>query len=596
MKSIISAVILLVLFTQNTVAQHSVPEWSKGAVWYQIFPERFRNGDPNNDPIKEHVVGDKAVSWDVKPWTSDWYKMESWEAQRNMPFYEMIWDRRYGGDLIGVIEKLDYLKDLGIEIIYFNPIFESPSLHKYNATTFHHVDNNFGPDRDGDWQTIFDEQEDPSTWTFTAADRTFLELLERAHEMGIKVVIDGVFNHAGPNFWALNDVRKNQQQSKFKDWFDITEWDDPTTTENEFNFKGWWGHVDLPEFKEDEDGFSASAVKKYFFDITRRWMDPNSDGDISDGVDGWRLDVAEDVNPKFWEEWYQHVKSINPNAYVVGEIWHKAPDWITEKRFDTLMNYPFAMIVVEFFIHKERKISASEFDKRLRELREIYPEQTNHAMMNLLDSHDTDRLVSMIKNPDRDYNQQQGVRHNPDYDPRRPNAQDKRIQKLIALFQMTYIGAPMIYYGDEAGMWGGGDPDERKPMVWPDLKYDDETYTSVRPDLTEKDPVRFDHDLYRHYKILIDIRKKNPALQKGDFKTRLVDDERDLYAFSREHGDNEVLVALNNNEKKQGLEIEVEWEDGTKLRELWHGKQLKVKNGKLKFSLMPKWGVIIVRE
>jgi glycosidase len=572
------------------------PDWAKGAVWYQIFPERFRNGSPDNDPTRMEIGGDRLADWAVNPWTSDWYKLQPWEAMRNEPFYELIWDRRYGGDLLGVIEKLDYLQELDIDVIYFNPIFEAPSLHKYDATTYHHIDNNFGSDREGDRQATMSEKEDPSTWTLTSADRTFLELIRKAHDMGIRIVIDGVFNHSGPDFWALGDVWEKQQNSKYKDWFDVTSWDDPATDDtNEFDYKGWWGYKAHPEFKEDENGFTP-GVKEYFFDITQRWMDPNGDGDPADGIDGWRLDVAEDVNTIFWEEWYQHVKSINPDAYIVGEIWHEALEFISKKRFDALMNYPFAQIVVDFFIDQRTKISVSEFDERLKRLRSIYPKQTNHIMMNLIDSHDTDRLASMIKNPDRDYNQQQGVRHNPKYDPRKPTSSERRVQKLIAIFQLTYLGAPMIYYGDEAGMWGGGDPDERKPMLWDDLDYENETYQSVRPDLTEADENRFDPDLFNHYRTLIKIRKGHPAIQKGDFVTRLTDNERELYAFSRKFEDNEILVVLNNSEEKQSVAAPVSWKNGTKVKELWTGKYFEVEKGKLNLTMKMKWGIILAKE
>jgi len=375
--------VLSVSFAQ---AQPSLPDWAKGAVWYQIFPERFRNGNTTNDPIKARTVPDLTADWQIHPWASDWYKLQPWEKQRGEPFYEMVFDRRYGGDLLGVIEMLDYLDDLGVDVLYFNPIFESPSLHKYDASTYHHVDNNFGRDRNGDWDAITSETQDPTTWTFTTADRVFLQLIEKAHDRDIKVVIDGVFNHCGTEFWAFQDVMKNQQNSPYKDWFEITAWDDPATPDvNEFDYKGWWGFKGMPEFREDENGL-VEPVKKYVFNITRRWMDPNVDGDPSDGVDGWRLDVAKDVHPNFWEDWYRFVKSINPDAITVGEIWEEASEWITKERFDSVMNYPFAYAVVDFFIDQEERISVSEFDERLAELRQLYPTRSNYILQNLIDS------------------------------------------------------------------------------------------------------------------------------------------------------------------------------------------------------------------
>ncbi|MDZ7343349.1 MAG: alpha-amylase family glycosyl hydrolase, partial [candidate division KSB1 bacterium] len=556
----------------------------------------FRNGDPHNDPTKEQVLADRANDWQIHPWTSDWYKLQPWEAIRGQDFYTLVWDRRYGGDLIGVIEKLDYLQALGVEVIYFNPIFAAPSLHKYDAITYHHIDNSFGPDRDGDWAAIQSEKEDPATWTFTQADRTFLELIRRAHQRGIKIVIDGVFNHSGSEFWAFKDIKEHQQNSAYKDWFDVVRWDDPATPDtNEFDYRAWWGFKHHPEFKEDENGLTP-AVKKYFFDITRRWMDPNGDGDPSDGVDGWRLDVAADVSTKFWEEWYQLVKSINPQAYTTGEIWEEAAEWIARKRFDAVMNYPLAYAMIDFFVDKQTKISVSEFDRRLERLRNLYPEETNHILMNLIDSHDTDRIASMIKNPDRDYNQKAGVRDNPHYDPRKPKAAEKNIQKLLAIFQLTYVGAPMLYYGDEAGMWGGHDPDCRKPMLWQEWVYENETYATVRPDLKDADENKFDPDLFHHYKKLIRIRKENPAIRRGTFATTLIDDDKGLYAYLRKHDNNEVLVILNNSDAKQTIKVPAPWANNTNVADQLNETHYQVKKGKIALALDKKWGAILVKK
>lgn len=589
---------LTVLFlAMNGPAFSQTPDWAKGAVWYQIFPERFRNGSPANDPTKQEVVPDSAFDWQVHPWTSNWYKLQPWEAARNRPFYEIIWDRRYGGDLIGVIEKLDYLHDLGVDVLYFNPIFEAPSLHKYDATTYHHIDNNFGPDPQGDWPAIWNETEDPATWSWTSADSTFLELIKQAHARGMKIVIDGVFNHAGPYFWALRDIKEKQQQSKYINWFEVIAWDDPATPEvNEFDYKGWWGYKAHPEFKENQQGFVDPAVKKYFFDVTRRWMDPNGDGDPSDGIDGWRLDVAPDVSMQFWEEWNAYVKQLNPQAVTIGEVWEEKPEWIEKKRFDALMNYPLAKLMFAWFVNQKQRISVTEFDKELARLRYLYPAETAHLMYNLIDSHDTDRIASMIKNPDRIYNQQESLRSNPNYDPRKPNAAERRVQKLLAIFQLTYPGAPAIYYGDEAGMWGGKDPDCRKPMVWPDLQYEDETYTLMRPDLPEPDPVAFDSDMFAHYKKLISIRKQMPALRLGDFETLLVDDARELYAYTRTHDNSSTIIVLNNGEQAAEVALATRWPHGTTAEDVLNGGSYRISNHILQMSIPAKWGAVVMKR
>lgn len=183
--------------------------WAKGAVWYQIFPERFRNGDPANDPTSQEVPGaELEPGWRAHPWTSDWYEMQPWELKRSKDFYAVATTRRYGGDLIGVMQKLDYLKDLGITAIYFNPIFEAESMHKYDGSNYHHIDDNFGPDSAGDKARLAKAQEtdDPKTWIWTSADKTFLQLVQEAHKRNIKVVIDGVFNHTGRAFFAFKDI------------------------------------------------------------------------------------------------------------------------------------------------------------------------------------------------------------------------------------------------------------------------------------------------------------------------------------------------------------------------------------------------------
>jgi len=585
----------MLTFAQIGSAQEGKLDWAKGAVWYQIFPERFHNGYAGNDPIKERVVDEHIDDWQIHPWTSAWYKLQEYEKQRSDKFFDVVFDRRYGGDLIGVIEKLDYLKKLGIEIIYFNPIFEARSLHKYDASSYHHIDNNFGYNRDKDFKIIETETNDPATWTWTSADSVFLDLITKAHERDIKIVIDGVFNHCGPEFWAFQDVVKKQQKSRYSDWFDVISWDDPATPDtNEFDYKGWWGFKGLPEFKEDENGFIA-PVKEYFFNITRRWMDPNGDGDTSDGVDGWRLDVALDVNPKFWEEWNAFVKSINPSAITVGEIWEDAAVWIEEERFDAVMNYPFAYPVIQFFINQEKRISVSEFDEELARVRALYPHDTNLIMMNLIGSHDTDRFASMIKNPDLEYDRMRSLRDNPEYDPTAPTKTDREIQKLITLFQMTYIGAPMIYYGDEAGMWGDDDPSDRKPMVWPELEYEDEVYTTVRPDITKRDEVAFNRELFDYYQKLIAMRKNTPALQLGDFKTELVDDPNYIYAFSRNYENQTIKVVLNASDSSQ--RIELPWPDAAEknsnVYDLLTGTEFVMKSGKLQIKLNPYQGAVL---
>ncbi|MEY5060171.1 MAG: Neopullulanase 2, partial [Planctomycetota bacterium] len=357
------------------------PDWAKGAVWYQIMVDRFRNGDRANDPEP------------VRPWTSDWEKPSDFEGKDGQTMWRWFaYNRFYGGDLAGIREKIPYLRSLGVTAVYLNPVFEAPSPHKYDARSFVHIDDNFGTKGDYAAASAAEDLAKPGTWTFTASDRAFIELVAELHKAGIKVVLDGVFNHVGDQHEAFADVRANGAKSRFSDWFAIKSFEP-------FSYEGWAGFGQLPAFAKSEKGFASDAVRRHIFAVTRRWMDPNMDGDPSDGIDGWRLDVPNEVPMPFWREWRAHVKAINPDAYISGEIWSRADDWLGVRGFDAVMNYPFASAAVQWVGGGARKITASELDSRLAELRLAYPDESTHALMNLVDSHDTDRVASMMRNP-----------------------------------------------------------------------------------------------------------------------------------------------------------------------------------------------------
>ena len=376
------------------------------------------------------------------------------------------------------------------------------------------------------------------------------------------IIIDGVFNHMGVNSWAFKDVVKNQQKSKYKDWFTIKSWDDPKAG-TKFEYEGWFGVKELPELREDENGI-VEGPKKYIFDITKRWMDPNNDGNPEDGIDGWRLDVAFCVKHQFWKDWRKHVKSINSDAYLTAEVVdpiNVIKPYLEGDEFDAVMNYNFAFACADYFVSDKTRISTSKFDKILRELREAFPGGVEYVQQNLFDSHDTNRLLSHIVNRDigsyRDWGKYYGLSKgdNPKYDTRKPNDYEISIAKLFVIFQMTYVGAPMVYYGDEAGMWGANDPDCRKPMIWPDMQYGHEIF---QPDQTKKknyDKVEVNNALLEHYKKLIRIRNENIALQLGNYETVLIDDKKELFAFSREYNGEKIIVVLNNSTKTQKAEI-----------------------------------------
>lgn len=578
--------LLSLLALRPVAAENKPPDWAQDAVWYQIYPERFRNGDAANDPTRAEVTA--RSDWKISVWTNDWYRLQPEEKGQRNDFYARVNDRRYGGDLQGVIEKLDYLASLGINTIYLNPIFEAHSHHKYDASTLHHVDNNFGPDAKGDLELLRDEDFTAESWQWSAADKLFLELIQQTHRRGMRVVIDGVFNHAGTRFGPFQDVTKQQQNSKYAGWFKILKWDDPATPNNEFDYQGWWGFKGLPEFQQDANGLVAGP-RDYIFKITRRWMDPNGDGKPGDGVDGWRLDVANQIAHPFWREWRKLVKSLNPQAIIVGEIWDDAGPWLQGDEFDSVMNYQFAKAAVRFFIATDaRRLSASQFDRELAVIRTNQPAQFNYAMLNLFDSHDTERIASMIKNPNRDYDNEGGPRGNTNYNISKPTDRDRQVQKLMALFQVTYLGAPLIYYGTEAGMWGADDPDDRKPMVWADLKYQPES-TDPLNRTRAADSVQFDTDLFRWYHALIRIRQQETPLRRGSFHPLLCDDSKALYGFQRATDKESLIVLLNNSWNDQVATI-----DGSQSQQdVLTRKVFRPERNRISVPLRAKSGVIL---
>lgn len=590
--------------TMSKSKEEFVPEWAKKVIWYQIFPERFRNGDTSNDQTIKDIGGsyphDVNSPWQIHPWTSDWYEIQPYEKQNGKDIWFNLQRRRYGGDLQGVIDKLDYLQDLGITALYLNPIFEAPSLHKYDGATFHHVDPNFGPNPGGDRELIKREiPDDPSTWVWTSADKLFLELVKQVHQRKMYIIIDGVFNHMGLNSWAFMDVVKNQQNSKYKDWFTIKSWND-AEKETKFEYEGWFGVKELPELREDENGI-VEGPKKYIFDITKRWMDPDNDGNPKDGIDGWRLDVAYCVKHPFWKDWRKQVKSINPEAYLTAEVIDSIKvikPYLEGDEFDAVMNYNFAFACADYFVSDKTKIKTSKFDTMLKELREAFPGGVEYVQQNLFDSHDTNRLLSHIVNRDigyfREWPKYFGLSKgdNPKYNTRKPNDYEISIAKLFVIFQMTYVGAPMVYYGDEVGMWGANDPDCRKPMVWADMKYDDESFLPNQTKKAELDKVEPNNDLLKHYKKLIHIRNENLSLQLGDFETVLIDNKKELYAFSRNYNNEKIIVVLNNSTKTQKAEIKTL--GNGKWRDLLNGNvEHQSSKSKLKISIPAKWGAIL---
>lgn len=545
-------------FATDARVTFATPEWAKHAVWYQIFPERFRNGDKANDP------GDKNYER-LTAWTAEWFKTQPGEVSGDENFYQgagNVWQRRYGGDVQGIREKLPYLRSLGVTALYLNPVFEASSMHKYDARDFRHIDDNFTvrntPTAKGE------KSEDPATWEFTEGDRVFLDFIAEAKRQGFRVVLDGVFNHVGRDHPYFRDVMEKGAASTYAGWFDIDKFADVSpTTEDLFGkpggmvFKAWDGiNGHLPKFKHDPVKGLAAGPYEHMMNITRRWMAPG--GDVSRGIDGWRLDVANEVPSAFWRDWRKVVKGINPEAYISGEIWSPAQHWLEGDQFDGVMNYQFAMAGQRFFVNQERASTPTQFARELDRLVGLYPLQAGQVVMNLYDSHDTDRLASMFVNPDRPYDGQNRIQDNgPDYSSAQPDpTQWSRLKQAIA-FQMTFVGAPMLYYGTEAGMWSPDDPSNRMPMVWQDL----EPYAGAG--------VEFNEDVFRSTRRSIAVRRTLPALVDGYFRVLYANDGEGVVAFLREIAGgapgSSAVVIVNRSGVERTVGVPVPMENGTRV-------------------------------
>lgn len=547
------------------------PEWAEHAIWYQIFVERFSNGDPANDPTPATInippMGQIAPEgWSVTPWTQNWYEMEPWAKKGGEPFYENLQYRRYGGDLQGVIDKLDYLQELGITAIYLNPLNDAPSLHKYDARNYHHIDITFGPDPQGDLEIISSEDpSDPSTWKWTAADRQFLRLLEEAHNRGMKVILDFSWNHTGVMFWAFQDIIKHQEKSRFVDWYDIVSFDDTTTPEVEFTYKGWLEIPSLPELRKVDtttprvngypyEGDINQGAKQHIFDVTRRWLAP--EGDISRGVDGFRLDVADQIGMKFWRDYRKFVRDIQPDAYLVGEIWWADyPELLMDPVpylkgdvFDAVMFYQIYRPARYFFARTDFPLDAGGLKDSLEFQWNRLRPGTVQAMMNVSSTHDAPRLLTSFNNPNK-YKFHANPREDTTYKTGKPDEETYRRMRMYLVHLFTIPGSPQIWNGEEMGMWGDDDPDCRKPLWWKEMQFDPETRTNIRKGKKIYDSVSFNRDQFNFYKNLISIRKENPVLSSGEIA--FVVAEGNKLAYNRFDDRNEVLVLFNRGAESE---------------------------------------------
>jgi cyclomaltodextrinase / maltogenic alpha-amylase / neopullulanase len=435
----------------------STPEWVKDAVFYQIFPDRFAKSDRVKKPRL----------------------LQPWGSQPTDHGYQ-------GGDLLGVVEHLDHLGDLGVNAIYFTPIFQSASNHRYHTHDYYQVDPLLG------------------------GNAAFRTLMDEAHRRKIKVVIDGVFNHAGRGFFPFNDILENGAESPWLDWFTIEKWPlSPYDVKKPANYVSWWGNRALPRLNTDN-----SDVREYIMRVAEFWLREY-------GIDGWRLDVPMEITaPGFWQEFRQRVKAVNPEAYIVGEVWTDARQWLQGDQFDGVMNYIFAGAAIAFtggsrVSEAQVKgkayapypgIDAPQFGRRIQDLLAMYDWQITQAQLNVLDTHDTARLLAIARG-------------------------DKATLRLATLLQMTFPGAPSVYYGDEICIRGSMDYDQ--PMRDVDSRWA----------FPWHDRSSWDLDMLAAFRRLIAMRHAHSALRHGRFAQVLAEDE--CYAFVRQDESETLLVALN---------------------------------------------------
>ena len=414
---------------------------------------------------------------------------------------------RLGGNLNGIMENIPYMTELGINCIYLNPIFTACSYHKYDTTDYYSVDPCFG------------------------SNETLKELVSKCHEANIRVILDGVFNHSGTGFFAFRDVLEKGEESRHKDWFYIKDF--PVRCEDPPNYECFAYARCMPKLNTGN-----REVRDFLIDVGTFWV---KEADI----DGWRLDVADEINHDFWREFRKAVKAVKPDVFLIGEVWDGSKAFLQGDQFDSLMNYNLTYVCIDFFA--KRIINVEQFDARVNHLLMRYKKNIQYAQMNLLCSHDVPRFLALCGG-------------------------DVRKLKLAALFLMTHVGIPTVYYGDEKGLSGTGRGEEfREPMPWQD---DDQS-----------------RDIFDYYKKLIAIRKQYMPLMLGDYTTIEADIGKNVYVFSRGTGEGKLIVAINNGEYCQTLQIPL-YGSKKEVLDLLHNATYAVDNSKVAIELAPLSGTI----
>ncbi len=531
----------------------SVPKWAEGAVMYQIYTDRFRNGDPANDVVSGEYLYLGAPTRRIK----DWDQLPS--ANDVQEFY--------GGDIKGVLEKLDYLQDLGVEVLYFNPLFVSPSNHKYDTQDYDHIDPHFTviPDDGGEILSALDEadaQDAPGGDFLTAlpmasekykkrttalenleaSDAFFAQFVEEVHRRGMKIILDGVFNHCGSfNKWMDRErVYEGQPgyapgayhtwESPYRDYFRFRNQDRSAWPYND-SYEGWWGYETLPKLNYE----GAKELEDYILSVAKKWVSPPYN------ADGWRLDVAADLghsaqyNHEFWRKFRQAVKEANPDAIILAEHYGSARDWLGGDQWDTVMNYDAFMEPVTFFLTGMEKHSDAIRPEMIGDGRAFMDSMRQHmadfltpslyVAMNELSNHDHSRFLTRTN----------GVVGR--VDTLGPQAAEEGVKPAVmrqaVVMQMTWPGAPTVYYGDEAGLCGFTDPDNRRTYPWG----------------------REDEEMLSFHKEAISIHKNSRALKSGSLYPLLW--EQDLVAYARVSGEERVVVIIHTGDYEQQVLIPV---------------------------------------
>lgn len=504
------------------------PEWAKGAVFYQIYVDRFRNGDPSNDVLTNEYqyIGDKTVK------VEDWDKYPAAMGVREF----------YGGDLQGVLDKMDYLQELGIDVIYFNPLFVSPSNHKYDIQDYDYIDPHFGKIVHDEGELLTAEQQENRFATryidrvsnkdnLEASNDLFAEVVKEAHRRGIKVILDGVFNHCGSfNKWMdreriyenVEGYEKGAYISRDSVYHDYFRFHDDHRWPYNGTYDGWWGHDTLPKLNYE----NSRHLVDYVLYIARKWVSPPYN------VDGWRLDVAADLghspefNHNFWKEFRKTVKAANPNAIILAEHYGSPKDWLQGDEWDTVMNYDAFMEPVTWFLTGMQKHSddyredlrgnVDSFWGAMRHHGASFTTPSLQVAMNELSNHDHSRFLTRT-------NRKVGRTNTLG-----PEAADTGINKAVlreaVVIQMTWPGAPTIYYGDEAGVCGFTDPDNRRTYPWG----------------------HEDHQLIDFHKDIIRIHKTCKEFLTGSLK--YMEGDYNVLCYGRFTRQAQSLVVVNNND------------------------------------------------